>query len=69
MNIYRERLRNMGKFYRRKTLKTGETMDDLLNRAEHQKQKIGFQKKSLDDHQIAIQEQQKAIEMFISDQK
>ena len=55
----------MGKFYRRKTLKTGETMDDLLNRAEHQKQKIGFQKKSLDDQQKAIQEQQKAIEKLI----
>ncbi len=59
----------MGKFYRRKTLKTGETMDDLLNRAEHQKQKIGFQKKTLDDQQKAIQEQQKAIEKLISDQK
>ena len=69
MNIYRERLRNMGKFYRRKTLKTGEPMEDLLTQTEHQKQKIGFQKKSLDDQQKAIQEQQKAIEKLISDQK
>ena len=61
----------MGKFYRRKTLKTGQTMDEMLNQeeqTEHQKHELKFQEKTIKDQQKAIKEQQKAVEKWISDQ-